>query len=227
MATKAPLRPLLACSARARYSLPAPVSPCTRMGSVCGASRAALRSSVCNLASPVSSACSAAGSGGCAGVACARRRRVGRCGSMAWAKRMLPSRARMMRSCAGRWRRSSGRWRRSTSKKRSSGWPMSLWRWRQSNCAAATSRRAPAWVMARMRPRASTLMEASGSTSRKSGDCARRTTQSWPDWAIRLACSTRRAAATTRFSARFWLARSAGERRSDRSSTAASSPCMS
>ncbi len=60
--------------------------------------------------------------------------------------------------------------------------------------------------MPMMRPAPSSAMAASGSTSRNSGLAEKRSTQSLRVMAIRLAISTRRAEAQTRFIAKFWLA---------------------
>ena len=81
--------------------------------------------------------------------------------------------------------------------------------------------------MPMMRPEPSSARAASGSTSRNSGLVENRSTQSPRFMAIRLAISTRRALALTRFSARLWLILGWGERRSEMSSTAARLPAVS
>ncbi len=88
------------------------------------------------------------------------------------------------------------------------------------------TRRAPR-VSPITRPDPSSLSAASGSTSRNSGLAESRSTQSRLLSAIRLAISTRRAAAVTRLMASFWLLFGAGERSSEMSSTAVSAPRLS
>ena len=87
-------------------------------------------------------------------------------------------------------------------------------------------RRAPD-VIPTIRPEPSSATAAAGSTSRNSGLVEKRSTQSRRVIAIRLAISTRRAEAVTRLMARFCVDFGEGERSSEMSSTADSSPCVS
>ncbi|MNS86688.1 hypothetical protein D3C72_1205990 [compost metagenome] len=172
------------------------------------------------LASPPSSPRSADGMPRTATVA----PRALRLGSMACANRASPSRATIRRSC-GAWPRVYwGRSSNCTSKKRVTGWPIRPAGWRQSSPAARASSLAPECVMPRMRPAPSSDIAASGSTSRNSGDRAKRSTHSLRVRAIRLASSMRRVVLLTRCSARFWLVFRLGELSKEMSSTAASSP---
>ncbi len=209
---------------RARYSLPVPVSPCSRIGSRLGASFVTLRRSVSIAGTLPPSRLIAGGwrdarASGTLTVRC--------CGSMAWAKSSDPSRTAIRRSC-GRLARvseassSSPAWKKSVT-----GCPIKSSGERQSSPQEVASSRAPPWVMPVMRPAPSTEIAASGSTSRNSGAPAKRSTRSCRLLAIRLASSMRRTVEDTRWRAMFWLVFRIGELRSEMSRTAASDPCVS